>query len=161
MRDFFNSFFLLAIPVFLLVIGLTFLMDRNRFNREVDRAKPAIVAERIITASKVSELRNTDLGQRTSAGSTSIPQQIYREVKEAFSSLDQVVQKSLSGTFGFSPAGADFASTLLAWGISLLALIAAGSSLFSRWAPSSIRQRLITGNTGAQARTGGSFELPH
>lgn len=157
MRDFLKLFALLFIPAVLLVLASTYVVDRNRLRAELDRKGPQALAERVVAASKGAP----DLGHRVATGSMSVLQQAQKELSENLAMLDKSVQRALASTLGFSPSGAELASGLIGWlTIRLLALLALFSA-FGKYAPPSLRQRLITGSSGAGARSGGAFELPH
>ncbi len=162
MRDFLKLFALLFIPAVLLVLASTYVVDRNRLRAELDRKGPQALAERVVAASKgAPDLRSPDLGHRVATGSMSVLQQAQKELSENLAMLDKSVQRALASTLGFSPSGAELASGLIGWlTIGLLALLALFSA-FGKYAPPSLRQRLITGSSGAGARSGGAFELPH
>jgi hypothetical protein len=106
-------------------------------------------------------MRDIDVGQRLAVGGSEALTQAQKETSDLLMRIDAAVQKSLSVVFGFSPSAADLATSMMAWVTSCLIGFAALFSLLQNMAPPSIRQRLITGHSGAGARTGGTFELPH
>jgi hypothetical protein len=162
MRDFFKLFMLLFIPAAIFVLAGTYIVDRNRLRNEAERYRPQVVVERVIAVSKsTQDLRTTDLGQRIASSSAGIAQQVQKEVTDTLAAFDKSIQSGLAGSFGFSASGAELASRLMGWLLLGLLALAGLLSLFGKYAPLTLRQRLITGHNGAQARTGGSFELPH
>lgn len=160
MRDFFKLFFLMSIPALLLVIGSIYVLDQNRFRNAIERTRPAVLSERLATASKapLNDLRSLEHAPRNIGG---FAQQLQKDIAERLSTLDQIIQKGLSAALGFSPAASDLATSMMSWTLLLWMSVLLGILAFRHFAPIHLRQRLITGSNGAQARTGGSFEVPH
>ena len=160
MRDFFKLFPLLLVPAFLFILIGTYVADKGRFRSDLERLRPNAVAEKALKI-PTPDLRGPDLAQRASAGGAKTMQQIGKEMTDIVTAIDKAIQKGLSSSLGFSAAAADFATMVMGWASLFWAGLLASFMMIRKMASPRLRQRLITGGSGAQARTGGIFELPH
>ena len=160
MRDFLKIFCLLLFPAVLLILGGTYLVDRTRWRSEIDRLRPHAIADRALRL-PAPDLRNPDFALRTATGSANAMQQMNKDLAELVSTTDKLTQRGLTNGLGFSPPAADLATMIMAWVALLWAGLLAFVMMIQKMASPILRQKLITGSTGAAARSGGVFEPPH